>query len=222
MVKIVHIKNYLPTHISFIADFSYSWQCLKSYQTLMQDKIQQNPNCALSLKTTFQKLSSILNTPTIRIIQAQSPDLNSVSKYYSGELVKFVKEVLQIIPIQVFEILQDIIILITSVLKPLPSKVNKMELKDYAQYEDRNQIAKLTNSIAVFTESILTVEAYLLGSIEVNPREMLDQGVRKELMSLIHKMLDSALYFSLGTQQDFQSRLTKLADDIGGFKLAME
>jgi hypothetical protein len=32
----------------------------------------------------------------VRIIQANSPDFVSVSKYYSGELIKFVKEVLQV------------------------------------------------------------------------------------------------------------------------------
>ena len=73
----------------------------------------------------------------IRIIQANSPDINSVSKYYSGELIKFVKEVLQIIPIQIFEILHDIITLLTSKLKHLPPKLNKAELKDYAQFEER-------------------------------------------------------------------------------------
>jgi len=94
MVRIVGIKSILLTHISFISDISYSWQCLKQFQGLMQEKVKQNPHSALLLKTTFQKLSSILNTPMIRIIQANSPDINSVSKYYSGELIKFVKEVL--------------------------------------------------------------------------------------------------------------------------------
>jgi WASH complex subunit strumpellin len=56
-------------------------------------------------------------------------------------------------------------------------------------------MARLTNSIAVFTESILSVESYLLGVIEVDPKELLDQGIRKELISLIHRILDKALYF---------------------------
>lgn len=57
-------------------------------------------------------------------------------------------------------------------------------------------MARLTNSIAVFTESILNVEAYALGVIEVNPKELLDQGLRRELLALVHKILDKALYFS--------------------------
>ena len=43
------------------------------------------------------KLSSILDAPMVRIVQANSPDMLSVSKYYSGELVKFIKYVLQVI-----------------------------------------------------------------------------------------------------------------------------
>lgn len=40
------------------------------------------------------KMSSIMNSPMMRIIQANSPDDVSVSKYYSGELIKFAKNVL--------------------------------------------------------------------------------------------------------------------------------
>lgn len=222
MMRIANIRPILLTHISFITDISYSWQCLKQFQGMMQDKVKQNPQAALLLKTTFQKLSSILNTPLIRIIQAESPDMNSVSKYYSGELIKFVKQVLQIIPIQIFEILQDIIVLLTSKLRQFPPKFNKNDLKEYAQYEERQVMAKLTNQIAVFTESILSVESYQLGIAEVNPKELLDQGIRKELMRLLHKKLDAALLFQKATLDDFLKRLTKLAEDLGAFKVSVE
>ena len=60
-----------------------------------------------------------------------SPDDVSVSKYYSGELVKFAKNVLQIIPISVFDALEKLITLLTDKLKPIPLKINKAELKDF-------------------------------------------------------------------------------------------
>ena len=44
------------------------------------------------------KLRSIMDAPMVRIIQANSQDMLSVSKYYSGELIKFVKRVLQVNP----------------------------------------------------------------------------------------------------------------------------
>lgn len=42
-------------------------------------------------------------------VQAGSPDLASVSQYYSSELVNYVRTVLQIIPRSMFEILEKII-----------------------------------------------------------------------------------------------------------------
>lgn len=120
-----------------------------------------------------------MNAPMVRIIQANSPDFVSVSKYYSGELIKFVKEVLQvppkkifffyfkyflkkIIPISVFDLLEEIIVLLTTKLKKIPLKLNRAELKDYAQYEERTKMANLTHQISVFTESILNMETYLI------------------------------------------------------------
>jgi WASH complex subunit strumpellin len=40
-------------------------------------------------------------------------------------------------------------------------------------------IARLTNEISVFAESILNMETYLVGVIEVNPKEVLEDGIRK-------------------------------------------
>lgn len=37
-----------------------------------------------------------------RLLQAESPDCDSVSKFYSNELIRIVKDVLQIIPELVF------------------------------------------------------------------------------------------------------------------------
>lgn len=41
-------------------------------------------------------MASALDLPLLRINQANSPDLLSVSQYYSGELVAYVRKVLQV------------------------------------------------------------------------------------------------------------------------------
>ena len=75
-----------------------------------------------------------MDLPCVRISQASSPDLMSVSQYYSGELVSYVRkvrrqsiekiyvfnsfsQVLQIIPESMFEILDQIIKLQTFKMK---------------------------------------------------------------------------------------------------------
>lgn len=80
------------------------------------------------------------------------------------------KLVLQVIPRLVFHILGYIINIFTDKLKNEPLKFDKAELINLAQFEDRLEIAKYNHEISVFAKSILNMESYLLGVIEVNPR----------------------------------------------------
>lgn len=78
-------------------------------------------------------------------------------------------------------------------MKNEPHKFDKAELQRYLQVEERLEVAKLTNEISVFAESILNMESYLVGVIEVNPKEVLEAGVRKELIKLIAIILEKSL-----------------------------
>ena len=80
---------------------------------------------------------------------------------------------MQIIPELVFENLDSIITIFLTRMKNEPHKFDKAELSRYSQFEERLEIAKLTNEISVFAESILNMETYLIGVIEVNPKEVL-------------------------------------------------
>jgi len=222
MVRTVQIRNQVLINLAQISDCSYAWQSLKEYRDLMQQRIKMHPDSALLLKSTFMKLSSILDAPMVRIIQANSPDMLSVSKYYSGELVKFIKYVLQIIPISIFDLLEDIIILLTKNLKTIPLKFNRTELRDYAQYEERQKMASTTYQISVFTESILVMETYLIGVVEVDPRTILEDGIRREIIKLICKILDKTLVFKTGKAEDFETRIMTLANSLENFKRAIE
>ena len=78
-----------------------------------------------------------MDVPLIRISQCESNDAASVAAYYSGELVAFVRRVLDVIPVSVFGLLDDIVEIQTHALKPLPVKLETAYLKDYAQLGNR-------------------------------------------------------------------------------------
>lgn len=137
MVKLANVKNSHLTSIDIISDITWSWRVLKDYIKYIQKEIKRDPDIALLLKNTFMKLSSILNTPMVRIIQAGSPDMDPVSNFYSEELIKIVKEVLQVIPRLVLHILGYIINIFTDKLKNEPLRFDKSELTGLAQFEDR-------------------------------------------------------------------------------------
>lgn len=47
---------------------------------------------------------------------------------------------------------------------------------------------------------------------------ILEDGIKKELINLISKMLDSFLIFKQNTIEDFEARLEKLSENFSGYK----
>ena len=92
-------------------------------------------------------MASALEMPLLRINQARSADLSSVSQYYSRELESYARRVLQIIPESVFAILAQIIYLETNVFLEIPTKLPKEKLKDYAQLKERLKVIQLPNKV---------------------------------------------------------------------------
>ena len=82
----------------------------------------------------------------MRISQAKSRDLVSVSQYYSSELVAYVRKVLQIIPQSLFKVLDQIILLQTDKIKEVPTRLDKDKLRDYAQMGERFEVRSLYES----------------------------------------------------------------------------
>jgi len=223
MIKIVNIQEEVLINLSVCADMSYAWDIINNYVDQMQRGIKQDPKCVLKLRATFLKLVSILDLPLVRISQCASPDLISVSEYYSGELVGYVRKVLEIVPKQMFLILKQIIHMQTNSIQELPTKVEKEKLRDFAQLDQRYDLARATHSVSVFTEGILAMETTLVGIIQVDPKQLLEDGIRKELVLQIAQAMDKTLVFKNAKQQDeLQSRLKELANILDGFRRSFQ
>ncbi len=72
--------------------------------------------------------------------QARSPDLVSVSQYYSTELVSYMRHVLHVIPSTMFTLVEAIVRLQTDVILETPLRLDKSQLKEYAQLDHRFQV----------------------------------------------------------------------------------
>ncbi len=66
------------------------------------------------------------------------------------------------------------------------------------------------------------METYLIGVIEVNPKEVLEAGIRKELIKLIAKILDKALRSPCPTPEQFLLKIFKLSEKLKNFQLSLE
>ena len=66
-----------------------------------------------------------------------------------------------------FTMLASIVQLQTNTLRELPLRAEKDKLREYAQLDERYQVAKLTHDISIFTESMLLMKTTLVGIIKV-------------------------------------------------------
>lgn len=56
-------------------------------------------------------------------------------------------------------------------------------------------MAKLTHDISVFTEGILLMKTTLVGVVKLDPKQLLEDGIRKELVKQVAWALDLGLRF---------------------------
>lgn len=225
MVKMLRTINVSPKvlgDLDIITDFSYAWDIVRDYTQLMHAKIKANPLTCLLLRSTFLKLASILSLPLVRITQACSADDVSVADYFSGELVAYVRVVLDIIPRSVFLILDDLIQLQTNSLKPIPTKLERRYLKDFAQLDHRYTLAKATHQVSVFTQGILAMKRTIMGIIKLDPRQLLEDGIRAELVRQLTTAMHTFLVFKTGQLSEFEARLAELGRKLDGFRQSFE
>lgn len=224
MMNTINIREDMLINLQLIGDLSYAWNIIDDFTDIMQESIKNQPNLVIKLRATFLKLSSALEIPLLRINQSKSEDLISVSQYYSNELVNYVRKVIQIIPQTMFEILMKIIDKQTNVLKEVPTRLEKDKLKEYAQLDERFEIAKLTYSISVFTEGILMMQTTLVGVIELDPKQLLEDGIRKELVKHVSKALHEGLIYNQKSKNcnDLESHLQALGTIIDGYRRSFE
>lgn len=102
MIRTANIREDFLITLQIVSDLSYAWLIIDSYTSHMQTAIRKDPSLVGRLRATFLKLSSALDLPLMRINQARSADLVSVSQYYSTELVSYIRHVLHIIPQSMF------------------------------------------------------------------------------------------------------------------------
>uniref|UniRef100_A0A1B6MUI7 WASH complex subunit strumpellin n=2 Tax=Graphocephala atropunctata TaxID=36148 RepID=A0A1B6MUI7_9HEMI len=223
MVRGVNVKEQVLIDLQIVGDISYGWELIDSFTELMQSGIKNDPSMVIKLRATFLKLSSAMEIPLLRINQALSPDLVSVSRYYSHELVGYVRKVLHIIPESMFGLMARIVFLQTSVIKELPTRLDKDRLREFAQLDHRMEVAKLTHRVSVFTEGVLRMKSTLVGIIRIDPKQLLEDGIRKELVRHIALALHNGLTFNPKTKvSELGDKLTALGAIMDGHRRSFE
>lgn len=211
MVRTLNVQESILATISVVSDAAYAWGLIVSFTQQIQTRIHAEPFMVLKLSCLFLKLRSILEIPLLRISQCGSMDLYSVSEYYSSELVAYVRSVLEIIPVSIFSILNDVIAAQTKQLRDLPGRLEKENLRDFSQLEERFRLARATHRVAVFTQGIMAMKRTFLGAIELDPWQLLESGIRKQVVKQLAFSLHSILVFPAGGATEVEDQLQELS-----------
>lgn len=222
MIRTVNVKGEVLNVLENISDLSYAWETLPDFLSEFQRNITKDPSSVVLLRATFLKTASILDVPLVRVTAIDSPDAESVAEYYSSNLVEFVRKVLEIIPISIFRVLKDIVHIQTTAMHPIPSRLEAKDLKDFSDLDQRFELSKLTHEVSVFTEGVLLMERTLLGVIQVEPRQILEEGLRRELVRQVSYALHSDLIFKDTSRGEIVQKMTKLAVTLDGLKRSIE
>lgn len=222
MIRTVNIKNEIIHILDNVSDLSYAWGTLSDYLDIFHERIRRDPSSVVLLRATFLKTASILDVPLVRITTIDSPDAESVAEYYSSELVEFVRMVLEVIPVSVFRVLSEIEQIQTHRMPPIPIRLEAKDLKEYAHLDLRFELSKLTHQVSVFTEGVLVMEKTLLGVIQVEPRQILQEGLRRELVRQIATAMHNDLSFREMSQAEINTNISKLAATLDGLKRSIE
>ncbi|KAG8347839.1 hypothetical protein TRVL_01324 [Trypanosoma vivax] len=234
MTRYINIENKVLVTIATVGDVSYAWECMSTdghYVGTIQMKIKKKPDLAVQMRAVFLKLASMLELPCNRIDQGAQNDarllasLESTSEYYSGELVAFARNVLHVIPTSIFDLLRHVMDILTTELQECPTKLPRKEMRQQSQLHIRKRLSAYTADIAKYASGILAMESTLVGIIQVDPHQLLEDGIRKELVQQITCEMHQSLVFDRTkppSAWDFNEELTRLSRRLNGIRASFE
>lgn len=79
--------------------------------------------------------------------------------------------------------------------KEFEVKINKDVLKEQTLVDKRFELAKKTHEITLLTQGMLVLDKTMMGIIELDPKEILVDGLRKELCRKLAEMLHNEFIF---------------------------
>uniref|UniRef100_A0A1I7XP21 WASH complex subunit strumpellin n=1 Tax=Heterorhabditis bacteriophora TaxID=37862 RepID=A0A1I7XP21_HETBA len=177
------VKESEERAVEMAADPSYLWTMLDDWTPRIQQRILESSNIQ-PVRTLFHKLSlSIFN-----ICNSLHSDERKrlVGRAYSFHLEKKLRIILQSVPHRLFSILHDVVI--PSLHREWTASIVKTIVKEMADFDENFRLAEATFIISNMSVGISRMALRRIGILEVNPKELLEGGIRHELSIELPKL----------------------------------
>ncbi|CAL8464950.1 g4485 [Coccomyxa elongata] len=195
-LRIADVKEELLATLAAVADFAYGWGLLDSYVARLQAEVRGDPRTVLKLRCLFIKMRSLLEVPLLRLGQARAPAVAATSRVYSSALLAFSRRLLQVVPATVGDLLDQMVVVASTRMTPLPPRLEVARLRDAAQLPQRAHLAALAHRIAAFADGMRAMEKTFVGVVELQPTRLLEDGLRAHLAQRAAAAAATAMSFS--------------------------
>ncbi|KAJ1374630.1 hypothetical protein KIN20_037361 [Parelaphostrongylus tenuis] len=192
------------------ADPSYLWPILDDWTPRIQRRILESSN-AHALRPLFFKLSLSVSVLCEQFENDERKRL--IGRAYSFHLERRLRVILQSIPNKLFSILRN-------TLSPLlqthwEPNMDKAVVRARADFEENFHFAEVTFTISNLSLGISRMALRKVGVVSVNPKELLEEGIRRELASELPLLLAVS-----ETPSSLEDLLKNLSDTLHSFHRA--
>ncbi|KAK0425016.1 hypothetical protein QR680_008983 [Steinernema hermaphroditum] len=191
------LRHCCQVHEDFLArieaksDFSYAWTIVDQWGADMEALIRRD---VLPIRSLFVKFSDCI-AKTLVATDDQN-QVAAISLCYSRQLEQRLRNVIQAIPRDLFVHAKSIMVLAAP---PTGATVDKTHIRQVAALERRFQLAELTYMMSKLSYSILNMNLSWVGSLKIEPKKLLNDGLRRELLVHVASVVQTAMTNALGS-----------------------
>ncbi|KIH59025.1 hypothetical protein ANCDUO_10757, partial [Ancylostoma duodenale] len=172
------------------AEPSYMWPILDDWTPRIQRRILESSNVH-AIRALFFKLSLSINTLCEQFQNEERKTL--IGRAYSFHLERRLRAILQTIPNRLFSILKTT--LSPSLQRQWEPTLDKSAAREMADFDENFSLAEATYTISNLSLGVSRMALKKVGIVSINPKELLEEGIRRELaleLPLLLTSLDKA------------------------------
>ncbi|VDO60737.1 unnamed protein product [Heligmosomoides polygyrus] len=158
------------------ADPSYLWPILDEWTPRIQRRILESSNVN-AVRALFFKLSLSISTLCDRFGSSEKKKL--IGRAYSYHLERRLCTILQTIPHKLFSVLKDT--LCPALQRQWEPSLDKNAARDMADFDENFRLAEATYTISNLSLGVSRMALKKVGVVSINPKELLEEGIRREL-----------------------------------------
>ncbi|CAI2317486.1 unnamed protein product [Caenorhabditis sp. 36 PRJEB53466] len=174
---------------------NYLWPLLQEMIPRIQQNLVSTSNTDV-VRQIFTKLS--ISTWILKFKLSQFAEkehvANRIVNTYSYSLEKHLRTVLQSVPQHLFGIMYQVVM--PALGKKFQPFIEKTELRELSEYITSSKLVETTSLIANTSMGISRMMLTKVGTVQINPKELLEDGMIRQLYKEIKKLMTTASAFS--------------------------